>query len=248
MNEDEKRLQKRFAELASRAASRGCWTNTEFLTTAEQDLLQRTKLDAPYVLSGGYDGAERRLALFGAEELCGYEAVPPAVCLKIEPAAPKFAETLTHRDYLGALMGLGIRREVLGDIVLQGNAAYLFCMDSIAGFILENCTQIRRTAVTVTRAEALPELLAQPPELTEIIVASERLDAVVAAVWKLSRSEAKQLADDGRVYLNSCLTETPAAELRPGDMVSLRGFGRFLYEGTAAETRKGRLRVKIRRF
>ena len=246
MNEEDKKLQKRFSELAARAASRGCWTNTEFLTPAEQDLLLRTPLEAPAALFGGFDAAERRLAQFGSEELCGYAAAPPIVCLSIVPAAPKFAETLTHRDHLGALMGLGVRREVLGDIVLQDSAAYLFCLDTIADFISENCTQVRRTAVRVSRVDTLPELLTREPEVCAVIAASQRLDALVAAVWKLSRSDAKQLVADGHVFVNSRLAQDPAAELGGGDMVSARGLGRFRYVGAAAETRKGRLRAEVR--
>lgn len=248
MDAEEKRLQKRFAELAFRAAANGCWTNTAFLTPAEQAVLQHTALDAPYLLAGGYADAERRIALFGSEALCGYPAEPPFVCLKLEDVSPKFAEQLTHRDYLGALMGLGIRREILGDIVLEENAAYLFCMDSIAGFIMENCGQVRRTAVKATRVDILPELLTRPPEPTELIAASERLDAVLAAVWQLSRREAKQLSEDGRVFIDGRSAENPSAELKAGEMVSLRGYGRFLYEEALAETRRGRLRIKVRKY
>ena len=248
MNEDDKKLQKRFSELAARAAARGCWTNTEFLTPAEQDLLLRTPLDAPAALCGGFDTAERKLALFGSQALCGYEAQPPITCLLIAPSAPKFAEELSHRDFLGALTGLGIRREVLGDIVLQDGAAYLFCLDSIADFILDSCTQIRRTAVRAARVDTLPELLTKIPDLSTVIAASARLDALVAAVWKLSRSEAKRLVEDGHVFVNSRLAQDPAAELDAGDLVSARGFGRFRFETASAETRKGRLRAEIRRY
>ena len=246
MNDDEKMLLKRAQELSSRAFSRGCWTNTEFLTIAEQNIVSHVKTDAPVSFFGGWEGAERRIAVFGSEELCGYPAVPPVVCLRIGATAPKFAEELSHRDYLGALMGLGVRREVLGDIVPQGKGAYLFCLESIAGFICENCAQIRRTAVSVSPVETLPELLAQEPEATQLVVASQRLDALAAAVWKLSRSEAKQLVEDGRVFINSRLTGDPSVELREGALVSARGYGRFRFDGAAAETRKGRLRVVLR--
>lgn len=246
MNDDEKLLLKRAQELSVRAYSRCCWTNTEFLTIAEQDVVSRTETDVPVCFFGGWEGAERRIAVFGSEELCGYAAVPPVVCLQIEATAPKFAEELVHRDYLGALMGLGIRREVLGDIVPQGKGAYLFCLDSIAGFICDNCGQIRRTAVSVSTVAELPALLIAPPEATQLVIASERLDALIAAAWKLSRSEAKQLVEDSRVFINSRLTVNPSAELREGDLVSARGLGRFRYEGAAAETRKGRLRVVLR--
>jgi len=246
LNEAEKQTQRRIEELSARAAARGCWTNTEFLTTAEQDLACRAKLDAPCRLVGGYEGAERRVAQFGSEALCGYEAEAPIVCLLIAPLAPKFAEALCHRDFLGSLMGLGVRREVLGDILIQDTSAYLFCLESIADYIAEQLVQVRRTPVTVSRADGLPPFLITPPEKVGLVVGSERLDALTAAVWKLSRAEGKKLVEDGRVFVNSRLVENPAFELKSGDMVSVRGYGRFLYEGAAAETRKGRLHVEVR--
>ena len=102
---------KRLAELSRRAYDRGICTFSEFLTPGEQTELGRMHLAEPCVLDGGYSEAERRAAVFGGERA-------PICCLEIAPAAPKFAEELTHRDYLGSLMGLGLRRSVLGDIVL----------------------------------------------------------------------------------------------------------------------------------
>ena len=120
MPNDEDFLKKRFAELARRSAARGIWVCSEFLTLAEQDALAQSAraLDAPYVLSGGFDGAERKLAAFGSEALCGRAADFPLAFLDVRPKAPKFAESLTHRDYLGALMSLGMRREVLGALLV----------------------------------------------------------------------------------------------------------------------------------
>ena len=136
MPDEIQQLKKRYIELSARASAQNRWTHTDFLSLAEQDVLYRitpAELSALFTLYGGFDGAERRVAAFGSEELCGYIEAPPITCIKIAPRAPKFAESLTHRDFLGALVGLGIERvRVLGDIVIQDAAAYLFCLDSIA--------------------------------------------------------------------------------------------------------------------
>ncbi len=241
----------RWLELARRANSRCCYTYTEFLTLAEQEDLARLPWPgdcAPRRFWGGWAGAERKLACFGSPELCGYEEDPPLVCLEIAPKAEKFAEPLTHRDFLGALMSLGLRRSVLGDILLENGRAYLFCLDNLADFILRELTQVRRTAVVCARLDRLPEEAATLPDPVQVLVASERLDGVVAAVYHLSRSASQQLIQQGRVQINDREALSANAALHSGDRVSVRGYGRFFYEGDGQATRKGRLRVWVRVF
>ena len=108
----------------------------------------------PSSLAGGYDAAERKLACFGDEELCGYVEDPPICCIRIEPVNAKFSDALTHRDFLGSVMGLGLKREVLGDIVLEDNCGYLFCHDTVAPYIIEQLNQVRHTTVRCSVSEA----------------------------------------------------------------------------------------------
>ena len=244
----EQQLRKRIEELAARSAKRSVYTYTEFLNLAEQDLLVRCVLptdSAPYRLWGGFDGAERKIACFGDEDHCGYVEEPPIVCLCIAPLQPKFADTLTHRDFLGTLMALGIRREVLGDIVLSDNCGYLFCLENMASYLVEQVTKVKHTAVRCSLTEP-PELVCREPEITYINVASERLDAIVAAVYSLSRSESQVLFSKGIVFTDSRMVMNTSLEPAPGTMISVRGKGRFRYEGVARETRKGRLQVAVR--
>ncbi len=246
MEEDIRALQKRYSELAARADGRGRYTFTQFLTLAEQDVLQRMErqLAAPFVLLGGYEAAERRLACFGREEDLGYAAQAPIVCLSIAPASKKFSGDLGHRDFLGSLMGLGIQRRLLGDIQIVEGTGYLFCLEEIAPYICDNLTQVARTTVHCQACEA-PGQLSEPPEPTEVVVASERLDALIAAVWRLSRSEAQLLLEKGMVFIDGRQVEDPSHTLKEGDLVSVRHQGRFRYEGALRETKKGRLRVSV---
>ncbi|MBR6574023.1 MAG: hypothetical protein IKK61_03415 [Clostridia bacterium] len=247
MEEDIRQLQKRFAELAARANGRGRYTYTQFLTLAEQDVLQTMarQLDAPFVWMGGYEAAERRLACFGREEDIGYSPESPICCLSIAPASKKFAGDLGHRDFLGSLMALGIKRQLLGDIQIVEGVGYLFCLEEIAPYLCENLISVGRTTVRCESCEA-PEQLCQPPEPTEVVVASERLDALIAAVWKISRNQAQELLERGMVFIDGRLVESASHTLREGDVVSVRHQGRFRYEGTLRETKKGRLRVSVR--
>jgi RNA-binding protein YlmH len=249
MPDEIQQLKKRFLELAGRAFSQQRYAYSEFLTLAEQDVLLRLKFEAgsaPFTLFGGFDGAERMLAQFGSEALCGYAETPPIHCILIKPLSQKFADALTHRDFLGALMALGVRRSVLGDIVVQENSGYLFCLESISDFIVREFRQVKHTSVKCEIVESLPDLAVREPEARSVNIASERLDTMLAAVYKLSRSESQELIAQGKVYVGGRLTENASYEPSPGDIISVRGFGRFVYEGIAKETRKGRLFVDVR--
>ncbi len=250
MNESDRLLRKRFSELAGRASSRGKYEYSEFLTLAEQNELCRMTFDkgsAPFALHGGYDGAERKIAVFGSEELCGYAESPPLVCLEASPLSARFSEDLGHRDFLGAVIALGLRRSVLGDIVIKENRAFLFCLESVSAFICENLKKVRNTPVDCRAAEA-PRLAAERPEPVGINVASERLDSLIAAVYRLSRSESQELIAQKKVFVDSRLSENPSCSPKIGGIISVRGFGRFVYEGISRETRKGRLVVSVRIF
>lgn len=239
---------KRLAELSERADKRGIWTFSDFLTLAEQEELKTLRLPSPCALEGGWPRAERRVAVFGSEEAAGYPAETPIVCLLIEPKSRKFADTLTHRDFLGSLMGLGVRREMLGDIVVADNAGYLFCLESVEGYIAAELSEVRRTAVRVTRLDTPPELEAILPEPATIVAASERLDALISGVYDLPRSESQRLIAQGLVSVNGREAESGSAQVSAGEIVSVRGLGRFSYEGAEGETRKGRLRARVRRY
>ena len=96
---------------------------------------------------GGYHGAERQMIAFYPTDL-GFYWEYPICCLKIEPKAVKFSEALTHRDYLGTILGLGVERSVIGDILVKEHGAWVFCHNKIADFIMKNLCRVRHTTVT----------------------------------------------------------------------------------------------------
>ena len=244
MTDDEKLLKKRFAELSSRALSRNIRTFSDFLTMAEQDDLLSLRLLPTPALYGGYPGAERRLAAFGEEEIADSFPVP-AVWIFISPLSLKFAEKLTQRDFLGALMSLGVKRETMGDIVVTENGAWLYCLDTVSEHILRELTQVRKTPVRCEIKTPPEELLSPEKQEREVVIAAPRADALISAVYNLSRSEAKELFSKGLVFVNSRLLENGAKDLSEGDTVSVRGHGRFTYLGTVRETKKGKLRARV---
>ena len=116
----------------------------------------------------------------------------------------KFADELSHRDFLGALMNLGIKRELLGDIIVKDNCGYILCLEHIAPYICENLERVRHTSVKCEKSN-LPNDLKNEPEPTEIFAASKRIDVVIAAVYNLSRNETSKLIKAEKVFVNSRL-------------------------------------------
>lgn len=246
MNEEEKNWRNRFFELAERAYARGRYAFTDFLSPAEIGYLYAAEREISYAgmrLWGGFEGAERQIARFGN---CDYEEAFPVAVLKISPANAKFAEELTHRDYLGSLLGLGIERSTLGDIRLSGEGALLYCLERIAPFVEENLARVRHTDVKVSRAEGRePERAEKRSEVH--FLSSPRTDCAAAAVFSLSRAEAGKYFDAERVFVNGRLCARPSRELNEGDSVTVRGKGRFVFAEILGESRKGRLRVRVER-
>jgi RNA-binding protein YlmH len=243
--ENDKLLQNRFLDLAEKASG-GYYTYSSFLSLAEQDLLLKTKTAVRASLFGGYENAERKIAVFGSEDEFGYTEEAPIVCLKIEPRMQKYADALSHRDFLGSVIGLGLERDVTGDIIIYENVGYMFCLESIAGFIAENLTKVRHTDVKCELVPSPPAETVALPEERAFFVASERLDGVISAVFSLSRSESAKLFGQKLVFINSKLCETPDTRIPEGAVVSVRGYGRFMYSGVAKTTKKGRLCINAR--
>ena len=164
----------------------------------------------------------------------------PIKCIKIAPVRQKFADELNHRDFLGSLMNLGINRSTLGDIVISDNTAYLFCLSNIAQYICESCDRIKHTTVKCEILDSTPEVANKKPESEEFIISSQRVDAVICAVFKLSRNQATQLVNQEKVFINSKAAYKESLILKSGDIVSVRGFGKFVFVEKIKETKKGR--------
>ena len=236
-------------DLCRRSEKTGMWQYSAFLSPAEQDDLLSCADAAGYsfFLTGGYEGAERKILAAGNEAEQGPPEVPVSV-IAVSPKSDKFAEELTHRDYLGAILGLGIERSLIGDIIVRDKRAWFFCLSSAAEMISSALTQVRRTAVTA--AETAPDVPELQPRYApqRLNVASERLDAVTAAFTGLSRGQAEKLFGAEKVFVNGRAVTDKSARLKDGDMLSVRGFGKAVYDGIEHETKKNRLWVSLRKL
>ncbi|MCI7106265.1 MAG: YlmH/Sll1252 family protein [Agathobacter sp.] len=238
---------KRLIDLSRQADRKDIVTFSAFLNLYEQNIYHSIykSFYSDSKLFGGYDNAERQMVAFIPDALC-YEWNYPIVCIEAKPLYPKYAERLTHRDILGALMHLGIDRSKIGDIICQDGVYHIFCEESIHTFIMNQLTQIRHTMVQLSLLDDMKMLEVTPKfeEKTDMI-ASNRIDAIIAKVYHLSRSEAVTYLSAEKVFINGkCITNCNQS-CENGAIVSVRGKGRFIFETDQSLSKKGKLRVRF---
>lgn len=242
-------IKKRLLELAERSDRQGIYTFTNFLGLTGQQVLWECRKELEYAgceMNGGAPVCERKVVRFGLPQELGYEEEYPIACLKIEPVMEKYAEELTHRDVLGAIMSLGIEREMVGDIFIEEKSAYVFCMEHIAPYVTGELEKIRHTRVLCERS-LVPEQLSNPHlEEISLAVSSGRIDGILSKLYHLSRSASLALFRTGKIFVNGRQMENNSYVLKPEDVVVVRGFGKFLYAGEQGGTRKGKLRVLVK--
>ena len=196
---------------------------------------------------GGYEDSERTLLLCYPEDFSreDFGELPLAV-LKIEG---RDLSSLSHRDYLGSLIGLGLKREKIGDILPNADCCYVLVLREILPYILLNLTKIGNTGVRVS--ETAPETISVPQKQTETIegtVSALRLDSVLALALHTSRSKAVEWLRSGRVMLNWETAEDASKTIKEGDMLSVRGFGRVRLAAVNGRTRKERIHIRLEKF
>ena len=261
MTNDNTLLKNRIIDLAMQADTQGIYTCTRFLTPQEQSVVLALKPTLPITVrligrsslpAGNNDGVSdssiRKLAVFGDEESLGYEWEDPIRILHIRPKSQKFAQELSHRDYLGSLMALGIERELTGDIVVRKKEAWVFALDTIVPFLCENLTQVSHTMVLCEEVcEDVPELAPQFQAFS-FNAASERMDILLSQVTGQNREDAKKLIKDDKVFINGLLVMSAGHKLRKGDEIVVRGYGKYIYDGVTSTTRKGRCNITLRKY
>ncbi len=252
MTEDEI-IVKRMCELARRAYDNNYYTYTGFLGLAEISLLNTARKrdermrHIPVTMYGGMDDCERVIAAFGSEELFGYAPEFPVACVMVKPRMQKFADNLTHRDFLGSVMNLGIERDTIGDIYIQDNVGYIFCMDNMADYIVSSLDRVKHTPVECSITDERPDVKQGLVETT-VQISSERIDAVIAKLYKMSRSQADNLFKARRIYVNGSLCENTSYTPKSGEVITARGFGRCEYRGVVKTTGKGNLIVAVAKW
>jgi len=274
--DEERLLISRATELSERSEKDA--VALSFLTPREQRLVflqmeREGKRDRVFFW-GGYFGSERRLAIFlpswieGEEPCrdllyseereryfadvitsCGMDYLLSEFTAAVRLSPSGYAGTLSHRDYLGALMALGLRRSAVGDICVLSDCAVVLCEKRIAAFIADELKKAGRDTIRCQLWD-IDESFSAARRFDNIAttVASARLDGVVRALCNVSRDEAVDLVEKGMVEVNYFVEKEPDRRIAEGDILSVRGFGKYIIDGASDVTRRQRIRLLARKY
>ncbi|RAL26028.1 RNA-binding protein [Thermoflavimicrobium daqui] len=238
---DEHPFVQRALDFVDRSVNRSMPIQTHFLNPREQYILEtliRRKPDVNWMMSGGYSSAERCRAIVSPSHIPIDPDWFELSFLRIERIGHG---KLNHPDVLGALLGLGIKREMLGDLHPHENGCDCIIGTEMIDYICSLLHQVGRTTVNVKEINA-EELLVTEPEFVSraVTVSSLRLDAILAEGHRLSRAKATLLIKNGKCKVNFSQVDNPSFQIGKGDMISLSGYGRICMKNIEGLTKKGR--------
>ncbi|MCH4205553.1 MAG: YlmH/Sll1252 family protein [Solobacterium sp.] len=216
---------------------------SSFLNEEEQSAME--KLFPPSSLiryDGGYPEARKKKVIFLADEEDGFSDI---VCL--EAKADQRFRRIGHSDILGALMHLQIDRSSFGDFWLEGDHLYLYTSAAMAPFLIDQLTRINQLSISLQITEERPVQVFHTKKIT-CVAASNRADALVAALAHVSRVAAKEMIHAGLVQFNHVSLEEPDQLCDNNVTISIRGIGRFTYIGTSHSTKSGRIAAEFLQY
>lgn len=245
LNEEERFLAAHISDLQRLSVKSGVPRFSAFLNEREAVVAARAVKGKPEFF-GGYDGAARTVCGFFEDTYA--EEMPHNELFPVRAVTFSFRECdkPAHRDFLGALLALGIKRELLGDILVAEGYAVVFCHETAEDMIY-HVDKVGRVGVSAVRgvAKPLPEIKTKKIDAS---VSSLRLDCIVSAAVNVSREKSAALIKSGQVNADFLPCLNVSEELSEGTIISVRGSGRYKLSGISGETRRGRLRIIIEKF
>ncbi|MDD4716183.1 MAG: YlmH/Sll1252 family protein [Oscillospiraceae bacterium] len=252
-SKEDRLLLARALDKGERSARGNLSAHTGFLNQREaalaETMLSRWEGCPRHLFFGGYQGAERNMLFFLPDYRSAEEAQASSLVIGALQTALPPGSGLSHRDFLGALMGMGIARETIGDILVDETLCTLFLQREVLSFLQDSMEMAGKYKIQWKEADL--SSFSPPVPKTRIIrdtVAALRLDAVVSSGFSISRNRAAGLIAAGQVFLGHLPCRKPDRPVREGDLISARGFGRFSVREAGGASRKGRIFVVLERF
>ncbi len=248
LSPDEKILQSHIRDLIeiSGRGYKACFSR--FLTEREQivaEAVAHAMGFSGYRFFSGHEGGER--AVFGVS---GGDDAPDDAAFPVCAVTVRYRkiDVLTHRDFLGAIMSLMIKRESVGDILIREGIAVLFLLDSVAEIVSEELVKVKNAGVEC--AVGYPAELPGGPEFEDIegVISSLRLDCLVAMLTDVSREKAEKLIRSGIVTKAGVECKTPSKLVSEEEKISIKGYGKYIFCGTGEKTKKGRIHINCKKY
>ena len=249
MTGEEKLLLARCEDLFSLCDKRVAPCFTDFLNEAEQTVIKNNignRMGYNSCFFGGYENSQRKIfGVFPQWEEPDFNSFP----IKVLKITKNYKRELTHRDYLGTVLSCGIDRIKVGDILIDGDCAYIFISEDIADYVSFGIDKIANVGVKAV-VEDISKITPPEPkfEVINTVSASVRLDAVIASVLNLSRKNACELIKSGRVCVNYTECTNTSHMLSVEDIISARGFGKFIFSDIGQKTRSDRLHIEVKKY
>ena len=237
---------------------RNGFENTHFLNMQEQTLIKnilQTRNYNNYTFFGGVDQAERKMLFIYSEKIMQYESEKNKIystkikCLKINLPKEEYGKH-THKTYLGAIMKLGVKREMIGDIIVTNDGAQIIFENDIEKFLISNISLLTRFRKAKIESINLNQIQFVKPqtEIRRIVVPSMRLDAIISKIANCSRDEANVLLEQERIFVNFKEEISGSKKIKERDIITIRGKGRFTINKILNETKKQKLAIEIETY
>lgn len=231
--------------------------NTDFLDIYQSHLLEKILKQEKvenYIINGGISDSERNIIVFFPEKLSeivntNTSKILPIKCIRIKLSKEMYGK-YTHRDYLGGLIKLGIKREKIGDILVFEDGADILILEEISKFVITNITQLTRfskSEIEVVNLEDVREKKINKKEIN-LIVSSMRLDCIVSEIAKTSRGKAEEIINDARVFVNYENIMKSTKQIKEKDIITIRRIGKFKLEKIDGKTRNDRVKIIVSQY
>lgn len=249
---DDKLIVSKILDKAAKAQKSSSPAYSDFLDPYQRSIVERALgdvVDLKYEFNGGYIGAERVIIIFRPNFISPRSESDIVYPFKVVNITLHGRGALTHRDYLGSLMGLGIKREKIGDILVEEESCTVIVLSEIADFIKYNLSKVSNIKADADII-SIDQLVAPEPKVKEVntTVASLRLDSIAGAGFGMSRSKAAEFIKGEKVSLNWEIADSLTKQVKEGDVISIRGKGRVVVDSIGGTTRKGRISVLLKRL
>ena len=258
INDDDRLLVSKLLNKIEFVNKRNSVGHTDFLDMRQRQLLERVMLElkiSNYVATGGYKTAERTVLVIYPEKLeeiikndqFDYNTIFEVVRINLPN---ELKGMYSHRDYLGAIIKIGMKREKVGDIITSKDGADLIVLKESEKYIISGLKELTRFSKAIFQSWGIEKLNIEEPktQLIDIIIPSMRIDSIVSEIIRTSRAKAVTIIKEERVFINQELVTKGAKEVKENDMITVRGKGRFKIGKIINNTRKGNLVLEVEKY